>query len=940
MYLLLLLLLQGSPDLDRWIERLDADAIEVREEAERRLTEAGAQARPLLLRVAGGSNERALRAKRLLRWLEYAAVLPPVALAQVPSLRDDLLNEDPAVRRTALFEALGKVLGLPPAVMTVALDDPDPTLRLEAAVRLLHDPDGRAGAMALDFLRRWDAHDYERVRQKDLERFVHDARNRVVRTGRARTEEILPLLSSEKTLVRTAGLELLTELNRWEAFPHVQEMLGRKHCVEKAIRFLEAAGHPPDAATCLELVRHFDGPSAGEAARALERMEACEAVPELLRLLPEKEMAGWQILEVAAALDPAAAEPAATKIVDECLKSQVETRMMALVAIRILIRSEKPEHFDRILSGLRKIASANRNDTFFWWDFQGLDKPFARCIPPGRIDTLLDLCPPRSESYSSTGSSANDHLGFVASGALKHLDRRLVVETCMGRVLDAQAGEGKRIAAAQALTSRLAVEDLATILPIIRDLTAMPALRRALFKALPWQEPGPMKAVLRDLAEEFLKKRDEGFLNDVMMSLVYSSEPEFPRMLLRELISDDRLPPPQYGYRDGSLPQVEGVGALIEKRLASSDPAVVLSIIGAARCGEIHGHERQLGPLLGSKDPSVRSAVAELMAYYPDESHRPALRRAVREEEDLGILARDLEAIRLLRDRPALEAALARDVPKGTPADEARIRSILAVGTKEEILALEGRLKDLPGPLLCETLEALAQKSADVARRFVPWAMRSVMPAVRRGAATAIGLARLEEHLPDLSLMAITEVDEVRNAALRALHSFDRKAWIPVYRNAIRFGDYLTVYAMSGALNDTGAPELAPELIERISASGIEGASAAHALDVCLHPKARRAWSGLVFKEAPQTPEQLVSNLESMGVRTRLSEGAKGQAGRILKRWLNAEWTAGTFLSTIYTTPKDSDWKQSWLAVISEEEGLRIVTLEESRAYWIQELRK
>ena len=157
--LLLLALLQttspqsaSAKDLTRWSRDLGSDEIAIRTAADSALTAAGDLARPVLKHVAKGQGEAALRAREILAWLEYAAVVTPYELARIPNLRILLTDPDPAVRRKVLFRTLKSLSPGGFAIYIVAMNDKDPAIRVQAALEVNYDLTGQAHRTVMAFL--------------------------------------------------------------------------------------------------------------------------------------------------------------------------------------------------------------------------------------------------------------------------------------------------------------------------------------------------------------------------------------------------------------------------------------------------------------------------------------------------------------------------------------------------------------------------------------------------------------------------------------------------------------------------------------------------------------------------------------------------------------------------------------------------------------------
>ena len=924
---LVLLVLQAAQDPARWIEDLDSAEIQVRERAEKQLFAAGETARPFLQRSAAKADEAGLRARRILRWLEYARVLPPYLLHQDPGLQSAILDSSPAVRSKALFKTIPSLVGgyrSPSAICRIALLDPDPGIRLQAAIKIGQDMTGTASQVALEFFNRPDREEYAAVYGDNFNSFVWDARSRIVWSRRATTEELLALLESSEPMIRGNTIEILSDLRRWEASPQVRAMLqdGAPNVVAQAIQYLERAGRLGEPDLYLEIIRSGARGAVYSAAHALRHLRAVEAVPEMLELVgktrDDDDACG--LLEAAAALDLAAVEPVALGVLKaprDKLRPNVESTSLEVIA-----RLGKSEHLD-VLLGVLRLRSEDR---FAFRLVGGNEEQFldglSRCIPAERYDVVLDLCKAHTRdalAYSAHGrEDLQARLGHTLAYRLKN---QAFAAAAMRRALDPALDAEKRSAACNALSGHaIAPEELARVMKALESPDAPPSL----LGVIPWANPGALREPLREFCGRVLQGKGSPLKEAVLTRLWYDAELPLKTLAVRALEEDDRLAFPRLDYFT-YLPDKLDVTRLVAKRLASPDPSVVLSVLQVS--GRLPPFE-DIAWLVSSPDETLRSAAMDRINW---SSHRDELRRAVETETSSTLLARCIYRVASLRDRPGLKAALNRDLKPGSAEELARVKAIVAVGTPAELLALEPRLKGFPPQVLGDLLPALARADREAGLRFLPWAIVHPQSQVRVGAARSIAELRSTDHLPALSAMALLESEDVLQAARNALLSFERSVWLPVFRQALWGGCDVLVYA---SLASTRDPEAASDLREIVrQRNNYSGALAAQCLDALMNGEAHGKWGGKpAGNDGPMTLQKVIHALERIQVPARLSAAAQPWGDRPLARWISGgSMTLAQALGQTYV-----QGERGWVffAPLSGPDGVKIVTLEEADEAW------
>lgn len=936
MGLVLSLLLQSAPDFDRLLRDLDDDAIEVREEAERRLLDAGEPARPVLARAAKDAGDAGRRAARLLRWLDFSAVLPPTALHREPGLRGDLLSAEATVRSRAILATLPRVLAADlhesiQSVLELALDDPDPFLRLRAALLRAYDPDGRVESVALDFLHRWDHPDFEGLDDRSMESLLGDAARRVARTGRLGTEEILVLLRSPNAKIRAEATSMIRSLKRWEALPAVVRQLTEADpCVlEETIRCLREGGRPAAPEVLLDILRRRP---LFQAASELSRQGARSAVPELLRLIPlqRDRTMSRALLSAASELDAPATEGAALGILEEFLRSTETDSGLAYEAMGALAHVGQSRHFPLLLQAWTKTTSASR---FNRWLGPSRDFPqdLARCAGEGHVGDLLDLCRPQLRGEYVSIHALEDPTNSMGWNALPHVDQAVLLDACFRRIVDPERSEEQRWVAAQALAGCLVPERRPEALRALQDEDLPLTARMSLIEAMPWTQPGPLGPDLLKFADRILRDSASPLRPIFLQQMTCSQDPDVRRVLCRALIEDETIPPASFGFMYSVLPEGDGGIEVVRRRLVSRNPAVVLAAAEAIQFQPPPDLQEHFLKLFDAPSIDVRRAGGRLLSEFPAECHRTALRALAARETDPEILQSVLTAARTLRDRPTLEAVLGRSL-SAPSLDAARIQLILEAGSAAEVLPLEARLRELPVELAASALPVLARHDADAARRQVPWAIRHEHASIRAAGATAAGVARLTDSVSELRAMALTENRGVRVSALRALMNFDRAVWIDAFRRALRQGGWATLQPLCEAIATGGAPELAPDLAGYLDSREVDGSLAAHALDASLRPEAYRRWASATPAERVRTVADLPGAAASVGIRLILSEGARACAAMPLKQWDAGGGSLGAMLSKSFA--EERPWVHVFLTHESTDEGVTVLTIEEARAQW------
>lgn len=936
MLYLCLLLQSGSREVDEWAGQLDAEAIEVREDANRKLKAAGSAARPALERAARGTGEGALRARSILLWLNYEGVFPPVVLAHLPGARDALSNGDVELRRRTLLETIPKILGNSgEGVLRAALGELDPALRLQAAFVLKAHGGERSEEIAIDFLRRWDHPDFDRVRGKEFKDLLDWAVPSASRTGRRVAKDVLPLLEACDERVRLAGVWMASEVRCREALVPARALLRDEssEVASAALYFLGRMG-ALDLETCLEVARRRSDGTACTAVWNLADFKSRQPVPELLRSIEEDPQRDYSSgrLRVVEELDFEAALRASPEILHRFLKDKRIPPALASQAVRILGGRPGTVRFDDLLAALRKLRE---EDESMQWLFSFAGEDFfaglAASVPRDRIGEVVSFWQACDQAWMARFRDPWVRLWGIV---LDWLDGGEVAEACAKRILDPFLKEDQRRDAAKLLgwsVAHLRPEGVSALIDLFEDERTPASLRSALVGALPWEVPGPAKERLRAIAVRLLKGPADPLRPELLRALC-RREGAPCALLIRALREDDTLPFPKRDLESEQtcVPLGEGAHELVVHRLKSPVPEVVRSALRAEWTLAVDPARIDMVPLLGSARAEIREAAAARIAGSPRELHRAAIRRLLQKEEVDRVMAYGLQAALKLRDRESLDVALRRDLVEGGWAEPLRIRAVLELGTREELLEIEGRLRDLPSDLIREALPAIGRKDAAAARRHVGWALAHEEPALRAGGAAAAGAARLEEWLPALRAMLLSEAREVREEAARALSEFGREVSLPAFREALRVAP---TDALAELIARDALVELAPEVV--LLNEPLQARAAAvwtHALDASVNREDYRRWADLVVPEGfAMTPGGLAAWLTDRGTPTALSAaaselgdcwvgyGGSRRAGEVLRslRWQD-----------------DRPYRTIEYTHVSGPGGLTIMTVDDARDYW------
>ncbi len=942
-----LLILLSFQDPVRWVEELDADSAEVRGKAESELMDGGDAVRGALERAAGGEGERAIRARRILRWLEIDAAIPPVVRARFPEPRKALRHPDPEARRGALFsDRLAMLLDpsdLPRSERSLQglfhalLSDPDPALRLEIAVRTSSDADGRAAAVAIDFLRRCDDDAFRRLKEKEREweQLVEDAAQRVIRTARAGPEEIAPLLKSPHERVRAEAVRILGHASAPGATRLIRSMLedSEDEVVAEALRALGRRGEAVEAAVLMDLAKERSGYTLmPELYRALVKTSRPDLAPSLAGFSRIKEGGrGAHLFRAAVELDPASAREEAVKILRASAEGK-EGRRADFVpyAVEALGRLGDTGSLDLVLAALRVDGQVDQEH----YGYDDLRRAVARCVTRDRIEDMVQRYFPADRDGDA------GHVGSLSSllvwGALRNLDADEVAAVCARRALDPKLPVEDRRAAAQLLGR--AREDAAAWAAVAADAGAPVALRRTFLGKLPWTEPDSARSALEGLGAAVLRRPGDPLRDEVAQLLVTSPDHGLRRILLEALDRDDSLAIP-VTYE--ATPRREQFGPLLARRLRSPDPAVAEKARGALAQYGPCGLDDLIPELLVSGTLDLRRVAAMIILREPRVAHLPALRAAAAREPDLDIVATCMGALQRLGDREGLRITMAREFPPGSVGDRARMSSIVAAGTREEILALEGRFRENAYSIPPEAIPAIAKADPAAGARLVRKAIAHPFGMYRAAGAQAIRECRLAELLPELRSMALCETPHVRGEALLAVGRFGREERLRAFRAAMRSLSLGSRQVVSRAIVEDADPELAREVyrvFEDPDPLGFLDVRWSDALDACLNGESRRAWSRLAYREEKATLEGVVRFLRERGVRVSLSEPAAAFAGRPLF-WspLDARPLGARRLSA-RPLPEDGR-REITFATVSAPEGVRLMLLEEARAHWRRVMR-
>lgn len=301
------------------IDRLGADRVEDREEAERRLKSVGRPAVPGLARAAEDPDpEVAGRARRILRAVEAKVRLTPELLRAMPGIEDRLAEGlEPAWTKAFLEANAGADQGKPvfrdedmdslaPMAVRGAMgrDEKWAVCRIAARrgcrsaipelIRLLDDPEGCVNA--IHALRRLEAREAAGplIRLLSHEDLL-TCRNAADALGELRVAEALPelvrLARHADGYVRLDAAKAMKEIGREDAVPHLEPLLedpepGVRAMALSALAALGARESVPR----IERRLADDRPDVRrEAVSALHRLGAKETASSLVRLLGDDD---------------------------------------------------------------------------------------------------------------------------------------------------------------------------------------------------------------------------------------------------------------------------------------------------------------------------------------------------------------------------------------------------------------------------------------------------------------------------------------------------------------------------------------------------------------------------------------------------------------------------------------------------------------------------
>lgn len=872
------------------IEALGADRIEERESAEAQLLNAGEKARLPLTKVARGTGEASIRARRVLRRLELVRVIPPHAFAVNPTLRDDLISPDDDVRRQALFKTLPKSAGNVQGPCRLALDDPDPAIRVQAALILEYDVTGAAHAEVMKFLMNPDSPNYAPLTRAGDRMFLlaSNAGSRLWAWRRATPKEGLALLNSRSAYIRRQGFDVLRSLKYWTAADRVQEFLSDpdEPVVRRAVEFLKAAGLS-DPEPYLKVIRSRDDQSVRDALRALPEAAIRRHAREFARLLPSKKhsLAREGLIRAAIRINPSLVEKEALDVIARIPgKGQGPYQddhgddgyfgYLAIAALHGVAACEKKENFEALLGGLRHLGRGPHKmclELSGPEDLESLCTALAMCIPDDRVEDVVRFCGPSRMHYPEMRHARPDYLSRAGWGILRHLDPDAVADVCIQRALDGKLKRMDRQTACELLMGRSSPERHPKELKTLCALALGPKrdwqFREAVFDALPWHRPGVLLPELTKVLKTFLGLKDASLKYHALSRSVRAGDKRIRRIVLDALMADENLKIPMDPGAFGLAAKTPdpGLDELLEQRAKSKTPGVAAQALDFAR------------------------------SYY---------RQGI--PENVSSIAR----------------APTSNIKKPDPP------------SRKEILGIAARLKKTRDPLIAgRLLPEIARHAPSTASELIPWAVAHPNITLRQDAARAIGVGKFEKHFPSLLAMAVGEHDFIAREAIAAIRHFERPLRIQAYRHILRSPTYKTLKGLTEALVEEGAVELAPDLYLLLKHAGYQGASWARALDASMSPEAYRRWSEVHVELQRGSLEELVQRMQEAGLDVALSPRISSSTD--LKKPLQDLYASplGRALNgpgILFGNGHPIDW----LCAASEGGKIRLMTVREAVQYW------
>jgi HEAT repeat protein len=951
------LLCSAQGDVAGLLEKLDSDSVETREKAERELLDSGESSRSLLQEAAQGSDERAQRVRRVLRWFDLREVLPPVALAPESRVRSGLLSSDSMTRSSCYFELLPGIFGGGANLQGVyrcALDDPDPAIRIRAARESDFDSDGKAARIALDYLKRVDAPEFQTL-PKTLG-FLSDLGERVRRKESAVIEDYRSLLSSANDLVQVIGVEGLRRLHAWSAIGEVRKLLGdsESNVASAAIEFLESSGLQNDPTPYLALLRKRRDGSIHYAARALVRLRVKDASEDLLRLALDEglfHLIRGELLAQAAELDPRLGLSAALEIVNgPAPQAQFPGVDLYRAALEVVAASGEADQLGCVFSGFRHLSNLEAGFYGLGRVPEPVAKGIARAAYPSHLEALLDLCIPEDqESMRIRHHTRTDLMDVLGRSALRWIPRAALNESCFRRLADSKRDVHQRMVALQVMVDRLygklqSAELLDILCGLLGDKTSPEPLRLGIMISFPWNNPGLAEEKLIQAVTGVLEDRKDPLRFRLASFLLEQSEPRFKPLLWVALERDDLFPvPAPWSLRlPGRTPESRTMPVrfrdLLSRRLRSPDQRIVANALDAMVSNGPCGLEREIVASWESWDEDLRSRAFEVIRYYPSTSFLSILRKIARVESKKEILIACFMPLIALQDREGLEILLSRDVQAKSWEEELLLRAGALLERRAELKLLDGPLERFQPEALRSAIESLTRLDPLEGDKVLRRVLISPQPHLRALAAELIGRGSRKEFLPALRAMAVTETPQVRSAAILALGKFDRSVWLPSWRAALRAGTSQVEEVFFRLLLERTPGELCPELWVLLrDRPDYEGVVWALALNACAHPGAFTPWEGAKLPSDLHRLRELAAVGNRLGLRVVLSEGCQPWADRPMG--YQGSYTGSRYLRRA-TAREESDggWRERYFSVVTTSDEVRLLTLDEARAYWKGEL--
>jgi hypothetical protein len=760
------------------------------------------------------------------------------------------------------------------------------------------------------------------------------------------------LLSSRNHYVQVVGIEGLQRLEAWKQIDDVRALLldSEGDVASAAVEFLEASGLQADPGPYFDVVKKRQDGAVLRAARGLVRLKAEGAAAALVEQARKEGFLHYYpgvLLHDAYELDPKLALAAALEVLEgPPPRDRDPASMTYLTALEIVGAAGDPDQLGTIMAGYRQFERANVH-LYFGHIPEPLAKGVARAVYPDRLESLIDLCIYDNERMVGLHHAEPPVTDVLAKSALAWIPGPALEKSCLRRLRDPNRTVEQRAMAMQLVWYSVkpevrSTEFLETLCALLGDKSVPEGLRLRILEERPWG--GSAREAALKACTRILEDRDDPVRSPLTTYLTEGASPEFRELLWTALERNEDLPLPG-GFTYWAFGQTLQLGGgrdrfvrIVAARLRSPKKAVVADAMSAlARYGPL-GLEKDLLAVLDSSDDELRKSVYGIFQAYPSALFLPALRAAVRTEKDSRALAAWFPPLIALKDREGLELLLARDFGKQPGIDAFRLHAGALLDRRDELKLLEGSLEYGRREILSIALESLLRVDPPQGENVMRRLLGHQFSSHRAVAAELIGRTRRTEFLPSLRTMAITEAEEVRTAAIRALGQFDRSVWLPAWRSSLHAGPSRMAATFLDLLLEKTPTELCPDLWPLLrDQRDYDAVFWGLALNACAHPEPFRAWERVALSSDCHTLNDLAAAGTAAGLRVRVSDGCRPWTENLLGR--QGAVTGSSFLKQAnLLDPSSRRHREQYFSVVTTPAEVRILTLEEARAYWRAEL--